>query len=147
MQRNWRDTKHKRLEENLDNFVKGLLKLAVEKTERQRQEQEEERQRIEMLKKREEEARRRAELERQIKNEQQKISQLIQDAENWDKSKVIREFIAAVKKEHFSGNQVYDVQEDFDSWLKWAKEQADRLDPLTPSPPSILDENPDLSYY
>ena len=146
MQRNWRDTKHKRLEENLDGFVKGLLKLAVEKTERQRQEQEEERQRIEMLKKREKEARRRAELERLIKNEQQKISQLIQDAENWDKSKVIREFIAAVKKEHFSGNQVYDVQEDFDSWLKWAKEQADRLDPLTPSPPSVLDENPDLSY-
>jgi hypothetical protein len=145
MQRNWRDTKHKRLEDNLDGFVKGLLKLAVEKTERQRREQEEERQRIEMLKKREEEARRRAELERQIKNEQQKISQLIQDAEDWGKSKVIREFIAAVKKERFSGNQVYEVQEDFDSWLRWAKEQADRLDPLTPNPPSVLDENPDLS--
>jgi len=145
MRRNWRDTKHKRLEDNLESFVKGLIKLAVEKNEHQRREEEKERQRFEMLKKREEEARRRAELERRIKHEQQKISQLIQDAENWDKSKLIREFVATVERDYFSGNQTYEVQGDFDSWLKWAKDQADQLDPLTPSPPSIFDENSDPS--
>ena len=145
MRQNWRDTKHKRLEENLESFVKGLIKFAIQKNEHQRRKEETERKKLEMLKKREEEARRREELERRIKHEQQKISQLIEDAENWDKSKLIREFVATVEREHFSGNQAYEVQGDFDLWLKWTKEQADRLDPLTPSSPSILNENSDLS--
>jgi hypothetical protein len=29
---------------------------------------------------------------------------------------------------------------ELDEWLLWAEQQADRLDPLTESPPSILDE-------
>ncbi len=37
---------------------------------------------------------------------------------------------------------------DLDLWLIWASEQADRIDPLVDSPPSIIDEKAKHeSYY
>lgn len=68
------------------------------------------------------------------------MSNLILDAENWHKSKLVRKYISVVEKEVQSGNTAFLPKGDSDRWLKWARGQADRLDPLTVSPPSILDE-------
>lgn len=33
-----------------------------------------------------------------------------------------------------------DLDQETQSWIKWASDQADRLDPLKENPPSILDK-------
>jgi hypothetical protein len=143
--KNWRDTKRKTLENSLDNFVKGLIKLAVQKKEYERKEAEQEQLRLEMQRQAEEMERQRAELERMIQEEKQRVSQLITDAENRHKSKMIRNFISEVEKEYSDGKCIYEPASDFEAWIKWARNQADRLDPLTASPPSIIDEEAKLN--
>ena len=81
-----------------------------------------------------------AELKRQAKEEKQRVNKLLVDAENHEKSRQLRAFIAAVENERLKGNPVYVSDDEYDAWLSWARDQADRLDPLTDSPPSILDE-------
>lgn len=138
--KNWRDTKRKQLEDSLDAFVIGLIKRAAKKKEYRQQKEEEERKRQEMARLREEERQRQAELNRKIQEERTRVSNLITDAENHLKSKQIRDFVAAVGKEHRNGNPVYVNADEYESWATWARDQADRLDPLADSPPSILDQ-------
>lgn len=57
------------------------------------------------------------------------------EAANWQEAKTLRAYIAAVEQQPVSGKQLFKHRE----WSAWARDQADRLDPLTPSPPSILD--------
>ena len=75
-----------------------------------------------------------------IRLEQARVAKLVTDAENYEKSRLIREFINAVEKEHSAGDPVYVTDQDHETWIKWANEQADRLDPLLLSPASILDQ-------
>lgn len=138
--KNWRDTKRKQLEDSLDAFVIGLIKRAAKKKEYRLQKEKEERKRQEMARLREEERQRQAELSRKIQEERTRVSNLITDAENHQKSMQIRDFVAAVEKEHREGNAVYVNADEYESWVKWARNQADRLDPLSDSPPSILDQ-------
>jgi hypothetical protein len=138
--KNWRDTKRKQLEGSLDAFVIGLIKRAPKKKEYRQQKEEEERKRQEMVRLREEERKRQAEPNRKIQEERTRISNLITDAENHQKSMQIRDFVAAVEKEHRNGNAVYVNADECESWVTWARDQADRLDPLSHSPPSILDQ-------
>jgi hypothetical protein len=93
-----------------------------------------------MVRLREEERKRQAEPNRKIQEERTRISNLITDAENHQKSMQIRDFVAAVEKEHRNGNAVYVNADECESWVTWARDQADRLDPLSHSPPSILDQ-------
>jgi len=138
--KNWRDTKRKQLEDSLDAFVIGLIKRAAKKKEYRLQKEEEERKRQVLARLREEERQRQAELYRKIQEERTRVSNLITDAENYQKSMQIREFLAAVEKEHRNGNAVYVNADEYESWVTWARDQADRLDPLSDSPPSILDQ-------
>jgi hypothetical protein len=138
--KNWRDTKRKQLEDSLDAFVIGLIKRAAKKKEYRQQKEEDERKRQEMARLREEERQRQAELNRKIQEERTRVSNLITDAENHQKSMQIRDFVAAVEKEHRNGNAVYVNADEYESWVTWARDQADRLDPLADSPPSILDQ-------
>lgn len=61
-------------------------------------------------------------------------------ASNWRQSLEIRDYLAALARYVSDGRMPNISPEHFKSWLKWAHEQADRLDPLSPTPPSILDE-------
>jgi hypothetical protein len=138
--KNWRDSEKRPLENRLDSFMKGLLNLAVHKKERIRQKEEEKRQQLERQRIREEEERLRAEKLRLIKEEQKRLSGLVSAAESWKKSILVRDFINTVEAAARTGSYPLKPREEMENWLKWAREQADRLDPLTPSPPSILDE-------
>lgn len=142
--KNWRDTKRKALEASLDSFVKGLVKLAVQKKEYERKEAEKEQRRLEMRRQAEERERQRAELKHSIQEEKKKVSQLITDAENRQKSKTVQAFIIDVEKEYSEDNNCYEPAIDYKTWVKWAQDQADRLDPITPSPPSIIDQEKEL---
>ncbi len=138
--KNWRDTKRSKLVDSLNAFVVGLVKRAAQKKEHRRQEEEKERQRREMERLREEEQHRQVELKRIFQQEKERVSKLITDAENYHKSRLIRDFIAAVENERLKGNPVYVTDDDYENWVRWARDQADRLDPLADSPASILDE-------
>ena len=134
--KNWRDTKCKRLEDSLDAFVIGLVKRAAQKKEYRLQMEEEERQR-------QEKARQMAEMQQrrdEIKQEKARVAKLITDANNYYKSKQVRDFIASVENEWLKGNSVYVTDDDHESWVKWARDQSGRLDPLSNSPASLLDE-------
>jgi hypothetical protein len=138
-QHTWRDGKSKRLEDRLNGFISGLLRAAAQKEDRCQREQEKERERREYERKREEEERLWLEKRQRIEEERQKVASLISEAENWHKSKMIRDYITAVEKLTLRSNCEIKLEDDLDGWLKWAREQADRLDPLTASPRSIID--------
>jgi hypothetical protein len=55
-------------------------------------------------------------------------------------SQDLRDFIEASKQKHLAEHKHLVPGCGFEQWLVWAHKQADRLDPLKPSPPSILDE-------
>lgn len=79
--------------------------------------------------------------------EQRRVDELLANAEAWHKSEKLRAYINAymelVKKAvKMAGTKIHPKSE-IGRWETWAKQQADRLDPLVKSPPSILDDEPD----
>ncbi|MFO7802189.1 MAG: hypothetical protein R6V55_07840 [Desulfovermiculus sp.] len=140
LQKNWRDTQTKQLEGQLTKFMKVLLRIVAKEKEAIRQQEERERQRREKLKRIEEQKRRREELQARMDHERNRVDTLINDAENWKKSQVLKEFILAVKKARDAGGCAYEPDCGWEEWFKWARDQADRLNPLVQSPPSITDE-------
>lgn len=81
----------------------------------------------------------REELRECIEEEEGRIVALREEAQNWRDAQIIREYVAALEA-RASGTP---AGEERAGWYQWAREQADRLDPLTPSPPSILDTHED----
>lgn len=139
-QRTWRDTKTHRLEDRLNKFVAGLIKWAALTKERDEERKREEEVRRQKELRREEEARRLAELREQYKVEEARVNELLAQAKNFEESKRVRDLIEAVREAQPADLPIVPGGE-VDEWIEWAGRQADRLDPLRPSPPSILDED------
>ncbi len=59
-------------------------------------------------------------------------------ADAWHRSQRLREFAAAVRAAAAEGRLQSDA--DLERWLHWVADQADRLDPLVESPPSVVEE-------
>lgn len=140
-----RDTpRRRRIEDGLDEFVIGLVKRAGHARIRRRREDEEQKRREEEAKlrwQREEELRKKREdLQRRQAKEQARVDRLVAEVAAWNQSRQIRAYLEAVVcmlKERGGGvAETGEVAE----YLKWARDQADRLDPLVKSPPSVLDE-------
>jgi hypothetical protein len=128
----WSDTTIQRVESQIGSFVSGLIKAAVAVKAR----------RLDLEKQREDHAafeRKRYEMLEKIRNEEAKVAQLERKGALWKKSEDLRQYIAAVM-EKVKNDEAFSVKINAESWLVWALQQADRLDPLTKSPPSVLDE-------
>lgn len=138
--RRFTDTKRRPLANLLNAFVSTLYRTAEDiKIERKRLE--------ELRQEREQREHRRQEWECQryekleeIRAEEERVAALMGEAEAWHKSQAIRTYIQAARENliEVRGEVVPDSDED--RWLHWASNQADRIDPLTDSPPSVLDE-------
>ncbi len=139
-QQNWNDGKKSKIESRINSFIDGLVTVAVAKIERDKEREEEERQRIERQRQLEEERRKRAELRRRYLEEEARVTKLISEAENWKRSQILREYIAEIEKYTTGGKLPFSLDKPLVEWLRWAHDQANRLDPLSPNPPSILDE-------
>ncbi len=74
-----------------------------------------------------------------IQEEQDRIQKLVQDAENWNKSKLIRAYLKAVKEDVVERQGLIEPGSELNKWLTLANQQADRLDPLVKDSPSVLD--------
>lgn len=137
----WRDGKSQRLEDQLSHIVTGFIRLALaDRAENEKRAAEErERQRI---------AEERAQLEQSINTEQSRVTALRNAAARWLRAQQIRSFISAARDAAAQNGQSAEPGSPFGEWIVWAERQADRLDPLKDSPPSIIDRNTegDSSY-
>lgn len=128
------------MEERLTQFaiaVVNMVALAKERLAWVKNREEEE---WEARKRKEEEERRRQAKWKEILMEQEKVDDLIEESEDWAKSNRLRDYINAKKADYISRGVSISPESDAGKWLKWASDQADRLDPLAKSPPSILDD-------
>jgi hypothetical protein len=133
--RRWSDGKSP-LEEQLPHFVAGLIRFALidRAKERERAAEERERQRR---------AEEWAKLEAAVKAERSKVRALEDAAAKWNRAEQIRSLVAAARSAAVQNGQSVDPGNQLGDWIAWAERQADRLDPLKESPPSIIDRIPD----
>ena len=134
--RPWTDSTDHRIEDDLTDIAVAVLELAdeakVARAEQERHEREER-----------ERAHRRYELQQQRQEEKNRIDGLIAEAKSWRKATLIREYLSAVRESAAAKGGIA-AGSELDSWLSWAAAQADRIDPLAPSPKSVLDPHAEL---
>jgi len=114
----WKDGKHKQLENLIDSFIEGLYAAVAREKELQK-----ERERWE------EEQRKRDEEERLKELEQERVDNLEKEAMSWHRSKIIRSYIEASTAAYIQKNGKIEPGSEFDQWKAWANQQADSLDP------------------
>ena len=139
-----KDSKKGRLEDKLDVLIEswitqvGEARIAKRKAEAVRRIRDEE-ERLKRAKELEVQQQREA-LQRQQQIEHQRVEQLIAEAEAWHQSRRLRAYLRAVEDALHRRRDALDESSEIVSWLQWARDQAERLDPLSPSPASILDQ-------
>lgn len=135
----WNDTAKHPLEKRLNQFVAGMIEMASRvKLHNEEEKKKEAAREIEEARRRDEE-RLRAEKRKEYKAEKARVDKLLNQVKDWQKSKHLREMIEAVRLLHSVDEPVLPSSE-IGQWIDWAILQADRLDPLCISPPSILDD-------
>lgn len=136
--RRWCDKVNLSIEDQLSKIVPGLVKFAA-RSKMKRKEQEEWKHKRELEEaERREQFRLRLEKQRLAEEEQLRVEALHVDAERWQKSDLLRRYVEAKRKNALEKTGV--IEDELDQWLRWAENQADRLDPMVASPTSILDE-------
>ena len=111
------DGNTQKIEDRIDEFIVGVVKLAERQAERRRAWVEEERQR-------EQERQRRRDIEHQRAEEAARLEKLRREAAEWREAEDIRAFVAAAMAtaKNSSAERL--------CYLEWALAQADALDPL-----------------
>lgn len=123
LRKTWSDRKRAKIENCLNEFIVGLLRVAeAVKSARLKRELEQQTQR-EAQHRREEEARRRQE-------ELARRQALEQEAVNWAKAQQLRGYLATLKEVLMAKHGESQPGSPADQWLSWAHQHADRLDPL-----------------
>jgi hypothetical protein len=136
----FRDGRNSRLESQLSACVAALLRegrAAVISAKL------EERRKIEEARR----EREREELARTIAEEEKRVKDLDMWVVNWTRAKQTREFIAELEKVWAREGHDLSPEAPKGQRIIWMKQQADRLDPILPSPPSILDRKRELESY
>jgi hypothetical protein len=123
VRKTWRDGKTRRLEDLLPDILKGFLVIAEAlRTRRVAREREEQA--------RKEAEARQAELERQRREEAARRQTLEDQVNCWVMSRNLRTFLDAVEDEARNRGVSASPDTDFGRWLAWARQHADRLDPV-----------------
>lgn len=130
--RNFLDIKSAKLEDRLNEFIIALLiasqaYIAKEKhwKEIRRINEEKERKRNEILE--------------AIENEKNKLRILKKNIKKHHNSNLIREYIAQYKLKLLDETLTPEKRQEIMDYIDWALKQAERMDPLVESPPSVLD--------
>jgi hypothetical protein len=130
VQGSWRDTPARRLEERLNDVVAGLYRAAHAIDIKERKDAERQR-------KVDAENARRAALWQERENEAAFFNQLEASAKDWHRAEILRGFAGAVEAQARQTDGA--LPEEKAAWVSRARRLADRVDPLTPNPPSPLD--------
>ena len=122
-QKVWRDRESAKLEEQLPKCVAGMIRIALKERADEKARRDRELARESRI----------AEVEAELAKihaEEKRIKTLRKDVVAWHRAERIREYVAAVRD-----GGLKDA-----AWIAWAEREADRLDPLKPTPASIVDE-------
>lgn len=95
------------------------------------------------LEKQMEEEKRQRRLEQMRKGELAEINLLEQASADWDKAEKIRRFADAVERKIFEVNDE-EKKDKLIKWLKWARDKADWIDPLTAKEDELLGKSKHL---
>ena len=133
IRRKWSDGKRRQIPSHLGSVV-ATLPLLAEAIKSQRREQEEARKRREAWEQE------RAVKLRVIREEEERLSELDAEVDAWHRSQRLRAYVAAVESAAEVVSDPAIDHRELAHWIAWATAQAERLDPLVESPPSILDE-------
>lgn len=85
-----------------------------------------------------------------IRAEEARVQRLENAANNWARAKLIRQYVVAFTDCKMKEGHQLSSKSALGKWVAWASQQADRIDPLVESPPSILDrksEFPEVPRY
>ncbi len=138
------DTKSSKIEDRLAEMVVDFIRQVGNARIAKRERAEADRRRAEearIQKEREAELeQRRAEFEQLQADEQARVDELVVHAESWRKSRLIRDYLDALCVGAGVDRNGVVLNSPLAEYLRWGFEQADRMDPLRPSPSSILDE-------
>jgi hypothetical protein len=138
-QRKWRDSEKHVLEDQLNDVVVGLLKLStalkVDRTRRELEAQAAEERGRKVQAALDEQDR----LRKALAREKAAVQLLLDQSVRWRRSQDLRLLVQAARERGRLEESQLEGQA-LDDWTRWALQQADRLDPLIPSPPSILDD-------
>lgn len=129
-----------RMQEAMALLVRAALdsrRKSLEDAERQKRWELE---RIEEQRREQEIAEKRQHLKDLKDEEKRRVEDLGRQVEGWVRSRQMREYAEAVRALLIERDGKITEGGEAEKWLKWALEQADRADPLRPSPYSILDE-------
>ena len=124
LRKRWADRENKRLEDQLNAFLAGLIRIASEaKSERIELERE--------RKEREAEEQRKAKQERRLRKEAERLRVLDSEMTAWQKARMIRAYITDVRERALQTGICNEEGSDLAKWISWVSEQADRIDPIT----------------
>jgi hypothetical protein len=119
----WVETRTKRIEEKVPLIIKGILKAADSfkkmRIKAKHREIREAKERQIALEK-----------EMQLRKEQENINNLMSQIDNWKKARSIRSYLRAAELFVIQEYKGYDKDSEFDKWLVWAYNYANRIDPL-----------------
>jgi hypothetical protein len=139
LRKHWNDTTRRKIEDFVEEFFIAPLNAAVFLRSRR-----EDRRLVEIMRQRREGEI--AALREQIKFERRRLDDLLKRIEDWRRVQSLREFLSACRAKHDRGGLI-EANSELEAWLKWADQQADRLDPLTESPSSVLDREQELPRW
>lgn len=141
LRKSWKDGERKRLEENLNSVLAGIVAFGARKCEHDADEKRRRLAEADAARRREAEARERAERRKLQVGERARVDALLRQADDWRQAETLRQFVEAVRADRVDAGCTIEQGSELDRWIEWALAQADRLDPLVESPPSILDES------
>jgi hypothetical protein len=136
----WRDTEQAKIESLVPECVASMMKIAVEyrrNTAIRHQEELFRKLRWEELR----------QLKTQIDAEENRIQRLETRADDWHRARRIREYILALVDYKKEQGKEFAPDTALGRWATWAFQQADRIDPLVASLPSILDRKRELNGW
>lgn len=136
----WRDTLKQPLEQRLEAVIGGLIQFAARVRQNREERQREEEARAAAELRRQEESRQRAAKRAAILAERKRLDDLVEDSQCWRRSRILRDYIEEARRAYLARHGAVEAGSEMAEWLEWASRHADWLDPLTDSPPSLLDE-------
>lgn len=140
MRKNFEDNLSGKVEEKLNEFIVALITISQELVAQSKH-------RDEQHKIWEAERRKKEELQQRIKKEEQKVAELFNNIELFHKANIIRKYAEVLKQKSLDTSLTEEERNQQEDYIRWALEQADRLDPLVKSPGSILDLKEKVSGF
>lgn len=120
----WSDSSKRLLESQLRDVIQGLILIADrQRKEAERREKEEQVAAEQMT--------RRLEEEKKLAEEEGRRKAADNHLANWLKSKQLLSFIREFEKRLSDGSYADQTKQPYQAWIKWAREYADQLDPIT----------------